>query len=190
MPVWVGGHIHPGLRLDTAMSPREMTHHQRACRLGVDGFRPGQRSRTIRSTMISPLERDNVLSPRGLSRNFDGRLDGLAPRVPEEEAVEGRMGHGGEETFDELEVRCVKSDRALKVDKVVHLRCRCRTDSRVTTTISENKTQGGGKTHCPRLVTPIPAVKSKRRLPSAVMSSNPCPLTMTWSLNLPSPWDT
>lgn len=68
--------------------------------------------------MVSALEADDGLSAGSLTRELDCRLDGLGARVPEEEAVEGRVGHDGEETLDELEVGSGEHDGALHVDEV------------------------------------------------------------------------
>lgn len=47
-----------------------------------------------------------------------------------------------------------------------------------------------GGPHCPRLVTPIPAVKSRYFCPSAVYTSSPSPFTTTRSRIRPRPCET
>lgn len=71
--------------------------------------------------MVCTLESDQVGPSRRLPRELHRSFNSLGSRVPEEERVERRVGHGGQESIDELKVRGVESDRALQVDEVVDL---------------------------------------------------------------------
>lgn len=69
--------------------------------------------RAVRAAVIRALHRDDVLAARDGARHLDGRLDGLAARVPEEERVERGVWHHREQLLDEAEVRLVERDATL-----------------------------------------------------------------------------
>ena len=71
--------------------------------------------------MVGSLHGDDVLLLGGETGDLDGGLDGLGPRVPKEEAVEGRVGHDGQEALDELQVGRRECDGALEVDESLGL---------------------------------------------------------------------
>jgi hypothetical protein len=67
-------------------------------------------------TVVPSLHDDDVVPLRARPRNLDGGLNGLTARVPEEEAVQGWVGHHGEKGLHELYVGLGQSDGALDVD--------------------------------------------------------------------------
>ena len=69
----------------------------------------------MRPAMITPDHCDQVLPPGSPLDQLDGHLDGLAAGIPEEERVQARVGHEGDEGLDETEVREGEGDGALDV---------------------------------------------------------------------------
>ena len=91
-----------------------VAYHDRVEARSVDrlAFRDGHRAH--RAAMVRTLHADDILAAGECPRHFDARFDGLGARVPEEERVQRRVRHHGQQPFDELEVRLVKRDAALK----------------------------------------------------------------------------
>ena len=87
----------------------DRTHHQRTGTLGIDRLAPTQRTTPIGPTVISTLEANDVLFTSGFPSDLDGSFHRFGPRVPEEETVQRGVGHGRQEFFDQLEVRCVEA---------------------------------------------------------------------------------
>lgn len=55
--------------------------------------------------MVAALHHNDVIAASLGPGDLDSCLDRLAARVPEEERVERRVGHHGEERLDELHIR-------------------------------------------------------------------------------------
>lgn len=104
---------------------------ERSGSLGVDSLGAGHGARTECSPVVSALEGDERFATGGLSSEFHGCFDGFGAGVPEEEGVKRRVGHGREETVDELQVGSVEGDGALEVDEVGDLRGSSLRDGRV-----------------------------------------------------------
>lgn len=64
--------------------------------------------------MVPTLHRNDVWPACDYAGHFDSAFDGLRAGVPEEERVEGFVGHDGDELFDELEIGLVECDTALR----------------------------------------------------------------------------
>ena len=71
--------------------------------------------------MVRRAHDDDVVSLGLGPGDLDRSLDGLGPRVPEEERVEGRVRHHGQQRLDELDVRLRQGDGALDVDDRLRL---------------------------------------------------------------------
>ena len=81
--------------------------------LGISSLALRDTNRAHSPTVIRSLHRDDVLLAGDQARHLNGTLDGLGARRPEEERVEGGVGHHGDELLDELQVWLVVRDAAL-----------------------------------------------------------------------------
>ena len=83
----------------------------RALRVPCLALRDSDRSHG--ATVVRALNRDDVLLAGDQARHLNGTLNGLGARRPEEERVEGGVGHHGDELLDELQVWPVVRNTAL-----------------------------------------------------------------------------
>ena len=114
--------------MEVGVGNTERRGHQGALTNGVDVLAPRHRHGAVSPSMVCTLEGDDVVTTRNLPGDFDRCFDSLRPRVPEEERVERRMRHNGEQTFDESEIWLVERDAALRMDELAALHCCCTAD--------------------------------------------------------------
>lgn len=109
----------------------EDARHQGCVVLAVDGLGARHGHRAERAPVVAALHDDDVLLLGRVPRQLDRRLDGLGPGIPEEERVETRVRHQGEQVLDQFEVGPLECDVDLRVHHLGRLRlCRLR-DRRV-----------------------------------------------------------
>ena len=79
----------------------------------VDRLALGDGHRTHRPAVVRPLHVDDVLASSNAPRHLDRRLDGLRARRPEEERVQRRVRHHGQQPLDKLEIWLVVCNATL-----------------------------------------------------------------------------
>lgn len=96
---------------------RKHTWHQRRVTLSVDGLGARHGHGSEGAAVVGSLHDDDVLLLGGMAGEFDGCFDGLGARVPEEERVEGFVGHQRNHGVDEVELGLLKGDIDLAMDQ-------------------------------------------------------------------------
>lgn len=81
-------------------------------RLLADGKVSSTQAQTAGGALT--LHGNDILSPSKLTRHLERGLDGLGPRVPEEERVERWVRHEREQLLDETKVWLVEGNAALQ----------------------------------------------------------------------------
>lgn len=92
---------------------QEKTHHKRRKPVSVDRLALRDRHRAEGPPVVRALHRDEVLLARDAARHLERSFDRLGARTREEERVERRVWHKGEQPFDEAQVGLVVGDTAL-----------------------------------------------------------------------------
>lgn len=66
----------------------------------LENQKQGMVGKGLMHTMVATLHHNDVIPFCGGPRDFDGRFDGFAPRIPKEEAVERLVRHHMQERLD------------------------------------------------------------------------------------------